>query len=80
MEGYVIKNSSSFAMITSPIGGNYVSQSAMQMLKSEHHPKFHLSYEIASKEELKPGQTGSHWSVCINFRISGIQNVKIFQF
>ena len=59
MEGYVIKNSSSFAMITSPIGGNYVSQSAMQMLKSEHHPKFHLSYEIASKEELKPGQTGN---------------------
>ena len=54
MEGYAIKN----AMITSPIGGNYVSQSAMQLLKSEAHPKFHLSYEIAAKDELKAGQTG----------------------
>lgn len=53
MEGYAIKN----AMITSPIGGNYVSQSAMQLLKSEAHPKFHLSYEIATKDELKAGQT-----------------------
>ena len=53
MEGYVIKN----AMITSPIGGNYIQQSAMQLIKKEES-KFHLSYEIATKEELKPGQTG----------------------
>lgn len=53
MEGYVIKN----AMITSPIGGHYIQQSAIKALQqSIEDKKFYLSYEVATKDELKPTQ------------------------
>ncbi|CBY36280.1 unnamed protein product [Oikopleura dioica] len=51
MEGYVIKN----AIIQSPIGGDYNTRNALQLLKSSEEKLF-LSYEIDSREELKPGQ------------------------
>ena len=55
MEGYVIKN----AMITSPIGGHYIQQSAIKALQqSIEDKKFYLSYEVATKDELKPTQIG----------------------
>ena len=59
MEGYVIKN----AMITSPIGGNYVQSSSMQFMKNGE--KYHLSYEIAGKDDPKPGQTGTRCHITI---------------
>ncbi|CAG5111316.1 Oidioi.mRNA.OKI2018_I69.chr2.g5637.t1.cds [Oikopleura dioica] len=52
MEGYVIKN----AIIQSPIGGDYITRNALQLLKASDE-KLHLPYEISHKEELKPGQT-----------------------
>jgi actin-related protein len=53
MEGYVIKN----AIIQIPIGGDYNTRNALQLLKSSEE-KLLLSYEIESREELKPGQQG----------------------
>ena len=53
MEGYVIKN----AIIQSPIGGDYITHNALQLLKSSDE-KLYLPYEVSHKEELKPGQTG----------------------
>ena len=49
----MIKN----AIIQSPIGGDYNTRNALQLLKSSEE-KLLLSYEIESREELKPGQQG----------------------
>ena len=61
MEGYVIKN----AIIQSPIGGDYITRNALQLLKSSDE-KLHLPYEISHKEEIKPGQTGEPFSFINN--------------